>query len=385
LEVEFNILRLEHLLALYRMSVDELLAIINKDRARLYTANQINSGKVEINCLKRIDKLFRKGLHYYFDSNPPIKSTDASIFFRKSEFGSDLNFEAVRVVNKYEELKISLSGLSKLSEINTERILPLYSVTDNPHCVAKSIRELLYPQKKTSKREFLKLLISNLAEHNILVFEFIETSNKKEKANLDGFYLNPNFIVLKRHQKAFSREIFTLVHELAHYLLDAEEIEKVETSNLANKNLSSIERWCNDFAYYFLVGDYNAIINNFTLVNESNNFYLEKIEEISRNTHLSRIALYTHLLFQNKITTRNYNIIKDYIDEQFRLNQEKDNQQKEQDKINGIKKIVSTSRPINSPLFISTLQAAFYEGLINEYNFCKTLNIKPQQLAYYIQ
>ncbi|MFX4971243.1 ImmA/IrrE family metallo-endopeptidase, partial [Acinetobacter baumannii] len=66
----------------------------------------------------------------------------------------------------------------------------------------------------------MKNFISKFAENNILVFEFIETHNKKEKANINGFYLTPNVIVLKRNQKSFSREIFTLAHELGHYLLN---------------------------------------------------------------------------------------------------------------------------------------------------------------------
>lgn len=104
-------------------------------------------------------------------------------------------------------------------------------------------------------KEFLRALISKFAEKNILVFEFVETWNKKEKANIDGFYLAPNVIVLKRHQSSFRREIFTLIHELGHYLLNEEEIEELDISNFANNKLSDIERWCNDFAYYFLVGD----------------------------------------------------------------------------------------------------------------------------------
>ena len=78
-----------------------------------------------------------------------------------------------------------------------------------------------------------------MATKNIMVFEFIETWNKKEKANIDGFYLKPNLIVLKRHQ-SFSREIFTLAHELGHYLLDEEEIEEINYS-VYNKNFHQLK------------------------------------------------------------------------------------------------------------------------------------------------
>ena len=37
------------------------------------------------------------------------------------------------------------------------------------------------------------------------------------------------------------------------------------------------------------------------------------------------------------------------------------------------------------PLLISTIQTAFYEGILNEYEVCKRLNIKPEKLDKYIQ
>ena len=42
-------------------------------------------------------------------------------------------------------------------------------------------------------------------------------------------------------------------------------------------------------------------------------------------------------------------------------------------------------KPINSPLLISTIQTAFYEGVINEFEVCKSLNITPDKLDKYIQ
>ena len=36
-------------------------------------------------------------------------------------------------------------------------------------------------------------------------------------------------------------------------------------------------------------------------------------------------------------------------------------------------------------LLISTIQTAFYEGILNEYEVCKRLNIKPDKLDKYIQ
>ncbi len=367
------------------MTVEDLLLLVSEGLKNPLSKDDVLSKEIKINHLKRIDKVFSKGLHYYLDPKSPEVSKDASIFFRKNKFGTDLNIGAKKIVNQFEEFKISLSAISKLAEINIDRTLPVFSVKDDPKAVATKIREELYPDFNPIPKEFLRALISKFAEKNILVFEFVETWNKKEKANIDGFFLAPNVIVLKRQQSSFRREIFTLVHELGHYLLNEEEIEELDILNFANNKLSVIERWCNDFAYYFLTGEYNKAFEQIEKADGTNDYHFEMIESISKQTHLSKIALFTKLLFQKKITQSNYNTIKADFDEQYRLRQEEEKKKRELDKIKGVQKGGSTPKPMNSPLLISTIQTAFYEGVINEYDVCKTLNISPDRLEKYLQ
>ncbi len=367
------------------MTNDDLLAIINEGLKKPLIESDIFVSDIEINYLKRIDKIFNKRLNFYLDPKVLEKSNEVSIFFRKTKFETDLNIGAKKIVNKFEEAKISLSAISKLAELNIERILPIYNIKDNPKDVAFKIREELYPSFNYNKKDFLKSLISTFADKNILVFEFVETWNKKEKANIDGFFLTPNFIVLKRQQSSFRREIFTLAHELGHYLINEEEIEQLDIYNLANKKISDIERWCNDFAYYFLAGDFDNKFDEIEIADVNNDYYSDLIEDISSQTHISKIALFTRLLFKNKISINDYHIIKKDLDSKYLEKQEREKEQREIDNRNGIKKGGSTPKPINSPLFISTIQLAYYEGIISEYDVCKSLNIPPTKLGKYIQ
>lgn len=366
------------------MTEEDLLLGISKGLKNPISRSDIFTSEININHLKRIDKIFNKGLHYYLNPKEPEKSNEASIFFRKNKFGTDLNIGAKKIVNHFEELKISISAISKLAEIQNDRILPVFTINDDPKHIAKEIRKDLYLEFNSNQKEFLKGLISKFAEKNILVFEFVETWNKKEKANIDGFFLNPNVIVLKRQQTSFRREIFTLVHELGHLLLNEEEIEELDISNFANNKLSSIERWCNDFAYHFLAGGYDSSFEKIQRADSSNDYHFDLIEQISQNTHLSKIALFTKLLYQNKISQVNYNKIKADFDERFRLRQEEDIKLKELNKAEGVNMRGSTPKPINSPLLISTIQTAFYEGVINEYDVCKSLNITPDKIDRYL-
>jgi Zn-dependent peptidase ImmA (M78 family) len=367
------------------MTVEDLLLSVSEGLKKALTKEDILSYEINVSHLKRIDKVFNKGLHYYLDPKSPEVSKDASIFFRKNKFGAVLNIGAKKIVNQFEEFKISLSAISKLAEINIDRSLPVFSVQDDPKIVAIKIRKELYPDFNPNPKEFLRALISKFAEKNILVFEFVETWNKKEKANIDGLFLAPNVIVLKRQQSSFRREIFTLIHELGHYLLNEEEIEELDISNFANNKLSAIERWCNDLAYYFLAGEYNKAFEQIDKADETNDYHFELIESISKHTHLSQIALFTKLLFQRKISQSNYNTIKADFDEQYRLRQLELEKQKEIDKQAGKKNDSRAPKPMNSPLLVSTIQTAFYEGVINEYDVCKMLNISPDKLEKYLQ
>jgi len=367
------------------MTIDDLLPIIGEGLKKKISKENILTNQIEIGYLKRIDKFFNKGIHYYLDPKSPEISQDASIFFRKQKFDIDLNIGAKKIVNQFEEFKISLSAIAKLADIRIDRSLPIYKVLDSPRQIAQEIRTLLNPTFISDKKDFLKSIISKLAEQNILVFEFVETWNKKDKANIDGFFLNPNVIVLKRQQTSFRREIFTLIHELGHYLLNEEEVEQIDYQSLARANLNKTEKWCNDFAYYFLIGDSIQEMESINIANSSNDYQFELIRKISNDTHLSQIALFTRLLFQKKMSQTDYNFVKADLEEQYRKRDHELKKQRELDKENGLSAGGSTPKPINSPLLISTIQTAFYEGVINEHEVCKRLNIKPDKLETVLQ
>jgi Zn-dependent peptidase ImmA (M78 family) len=341
--------------------------------------------KIKLGYLKKIDKIFKKGLHFYIDPKTPTESKEASIFFRKLNFHSELNLGARKIVNLFEDEKISLSALSKLSDFNIERKLPVYNLKNDPREVANSIRKLIYPAFLENKKEFLKSLIGQLADSNILVFEFVETWNKIEKANIDGFYLSPNVIVLKRQQKSFRREIFTLAHELGHYLLEEEEIEKIDYQSLLNDSLGSIERWCNDFAYYFLIGGFDKSINAIKMANSDNDYFHDLIDNVTNQTHLSRIALYTKLLLENRISVNDYKTIKQEEENAAKKRELELKKKRELDKEMGIKPDGRAPQPIKSPLLIKTIQAAFFEGVINEAEFCRRLDITAKNFETYLQ
>ena len=385
--VEINIDRINHLLSLFRLSKDEFIFRINEE-AKLknpITEKELFCSEVKVSLLKKIDKVFNKGLNYYLDPSEVKVSKEESIFFRKDTFNAELNIKGKQIVNQFDQERISISALSKLSGFDLKRQLQFYSINDNPLDVANNVRKQLYPAFNPNLKEFLRSLIGKLAEYNIIVFEFIEYHNQKEKPNVNGFYLEPNIIVLKRQQKSLRREIFTLAHELGHYLLDEEEIdEKVNEESIDYSSLNKIEKWCGDFAYYFLIGDYHKLILDIGTASAENDYQFELVENISKNTNLSTIALFTRLRINNKISKANYKLVKDDLYQKYLESLEAEERRKEMMKLEGRQQEGGAPKPIISPLFVNTLQSAYYDGIISESEFCKRLNIKADKIDNYL-
>jgi hypothetical protein len=74
--------------------VGELLVMINSDLKNKIRKDDIFSNTIDLRYLKRIDKVFNKGLPFYLDPKDITKSKEASIFFRKKKFNSELNIGA---------------------------------------------------------------------------------------------------------------------------------------------------------------------------------------------------------------------------------------------------------------------------------------------------
>lgn len=386
-KVSINKERIKYLLALYRMSEEELLREVSKKLRKVLTWEDIYHDSVPLYVLKRIDRVFNKGLFYYADPITPKQEKHASVFFRKATFGTNLNFGARLRVREFEDLKTRLNTISKLSDIKLERRLPVVSIATEPREFAFEMRKMVLPLFTNDKRTFLKNFINKLGEQNIFVFEFVDVDSKKNKANVDGFYIHPNAIVLRRMQKSFSREIFTLAHELGHYLLDREEIEQVDVATMSRPDVlvSEEERWCNTFAYFLLLGeDMAKELDNIPLFDWRNDYGHDLVKQISKETTLSRLAIFTNLLVQKKLSYRHYIDIKSEMEEQWRQKEYEREIKKAEDKAKGIETQGRNPRPIRADIVADIFTLALSSGVIGEQEFCKGMDIKPKEINKFV-
>lgn len=388
-EVEVNPNRLMHLLSLYGMRKDELLERLNSQRKTPIKDTEIFGELVKLSHIKKIDEIFKKGIAYYIDPKDLRSSAGESIFFRKHHFNADLNFGAKRIISQFESEKLELSALAKLSNIRFPRLLPTFDANIDAALAADEVREIIQPISAINNRDFLKGSIDRLAELNILVFEFVETHNQKEKANIDGCFLKPDMILLKRNQKAFRREIFTLYHELGHFLLNEEEIDDISRERSNNGPLGAVEKWCSSFAFFYLLENRRKDYFSIPHAQVQNDYAKHEVESLASNTFLSSLAIYTRLKIDNRISPSDYEIVRGNIMRSIEERQleEKRIAKLERDRAlaEGRKLVGSPPKPIISPLYLRTLKNALLEGLINEVRFCKKLRIKPEKLEEYFR
>lgn len=384
MKIEYNKHRVEYLLSLFKMTVGELLSSINKGLKTPITWEDIDSDEIELNYLKRIDKVFNKGLLYYYDPTVPVKDKKVSVFFRKESFTSELNIGARKRVREFEDIKTQISAISIMSHFDMKRVLRTYSLDENPREVAFALRGSLLPEFTSSKRDYLKSFINKLGKNNILVLEFVDTFNKKEKANIDGFYIGPNAIVLKRNQDALSREIFTLCHELGHYLLDKEDVDELDFAKVTDQSpeISEVEKWCNSFAFFLLLGQENARkLESIALYDYRVDYGHDLVASISKETNLSRLAIFTNLFLQHRMTYSDYSNVRDNLHEQYLTRKEKERQEKENRIAAGEKISGRNPKPIQSNLIYDIYNYALNKGVVTEYEYCSALNIKPNDIS----
>jgi Zn-dependent peptidase ImmA (M78 family) len=379
MKIEFNIERVKYLLALFRMSEEELLSMLNSGRVKPLAKKDIFAKTMELSLLKKVGAVFNKEISFFMDYSDLNCTRSNSIFFRRDKFETNLNMESKRVVCKYEELKHTLNAYLKLADIKFPRLLPSFSTEDSAREVAVAMHDELYPEEIRDKKTFLKAFINKLADKNVFVFEFVETRNKKEKANVDGFFIEPNVIVLKRNQSSFSREIFSLAHELGHCLLNKEEVETIDLAEKKDDSENDVEKWCNDFAFYFLAGEWAMRLDDVTVVDKSNDYCNELIKDLSEKTKLSSLAIYTRLFIDRKLTYSLYETVKFDLINNYKKRQEENKLKQTNNTGQG-----SSPKPIISNLYRDALQCAYYKGVINEMEFCKNLNIKPDHIQKFL-
>jgi len=184
-----------------------------------------------------------------------------------------------------------------------------YNINDNYKLVANFIRNWLEIEK-LSKQKFLEDLIEQLNQKRIFVFRnTILENNTHKKLKIEEIrgavfvnkYAPLIFINANDTKKA---QIFTLIHELVHIL-----INQSEFSDITIKNTNKIETFCNNVTAEVLLPEKNlSYINKITK---------NTIKELSDKYNISKLAILYKLLNTKKISKEQFDDLYEYFKKEY--------------------------------------------------------------------
>jgi Zn-dependent peptidase ImmA (M78 family) len=266
----------------------------NKSRTKIFNEEFITKlingkEKIEISLLINLDEnLFKRGIPFYFLNFIPQERM--TLNFRRNS--NKLLPKDRLILRNYQNLRYELKELMENMSIPLLRKMKVYSKNDNPKDVAKELRKKLEFDTLNLEKEKIEDIFTFLREKvedtGIFIFK-TDAQSVDRGLSLSGcIFLEgdlPSLILIKnQHPK---RNVFTLLHEFAHYLINEGEDVTSEKEN----DPRDAEWWCNTFASFFVVPE--EVDHEFRektkeeLIGER----YENLKELSEKYKLSKLAL----------------------------------------------------------------------------------------------
>jgi Zn-dependent peptidase ImmA (M78 family) len=306
-EVNVNSNVLEYAIESSGYSIENLANEINKKKKSFnfdYLKKIITGEKKPLfSDLEKLDSFLKRGLPFFLLNDIPKE--DKILKYRKKSPNLNLSPSTEITLREYNYLREEISYLLTKKEISSKRKTKIYLLNDKPEEISSYFRnkfkfEDLEIEKKKPEDVF-KFLRDKMEETNLFIFKNYVTSEKLDD-NLRGCVflessLPPLILINSNDDK--NAEIFTLLHEFAHYLLNKEELD---TDEVSDNFLDPIEIWCNDFAYSFLIDSKIEKMENFTKENSQNLIEKNRLTELSKKYKVSKYAFMGNVqsLFKSK-------------------------------------------------------------------------------------
>ena len=312
-EVDINPEILEFAISSSGYSLEDLARKVNKKKFDLEYLNKLILGDVKLTIteLEKIDELLKRGVPFFFLSDIPDE--ERILRYRKKIPNLGLNPSTEVTLREFNFLREEIKFMLEENEIDFSRKARIFNINNKPEDVAKHFRELFKFNnlniEKEDASDVFKFLRGKIEEFNVFVFKNYTISEKLDD-NLRGciFLGNglPPLILVNSNDNKYA-EIFTLLHEFGHFLLNKEELDTDDVSDNYN---SPIERWCNDFAYNFLISEEIEKKERFSKENSENLLKPESLNYLSKKYKVSKAAFMYRFLIKNIITLEVYNSFK---------------------------------------------------------------------------
>ncbi len=370
LEVEPDLLRWAISRSGYRE--EELYRkIFNRFKTKYFTYDyfkEIIDGKRNPNLsdLKKIDSFLKRGIPFYFISFIPDEDVLAE--FRK-EKGISFPPETEIKLRNFNELREELKILLAEHGLKIEREIDVFNIDDDPLVVSEYMRKILEYKpvdwSDKSSKDVFNYLREKIEEIGPFVFKDELVKGMRGCVFLSG-NLPPLILIKSSDDK--NGEIFTLLHEFAHYLLRNEDILFIEEED------TRTERWCNEVTASFLMNINEEEREEILPGNRDDLLKKDRIMDISDRYKLSKNAIMLKYLHRNIISEETYG---KFLDAFMKKNGKG---------TNGSGNYHYTNRDRLSRKFMSLVYNSYREGRISLHDTMEYFRIKDSgRLEQYLE
>ncbi len=289
-----------------KLTIEQLATKMKRDSGEL---KMWEDGKQDppLGCLEDLAyKHFKIPLAVFFFPEPPAQADPANKFRRLPDFElerfSDDTYRKIRLAQAYQDsLSIILEDFPS-RKIFKDIIPQKQSVAELASQVRSYIGISMDDQYKFSSIEVaFKRWRHAIEECGIFTFK----DSFKDRF-ISGFCLIDDGypIIFINNSNAFSRQIFTLVHELAHILFGVDGITDIDETYISSMGKIDKDReiFCNRFAAYFLVPD-NELDKDIALFKKDG---IGSVPKIAEKYSVSREVILRRLLDKGVITDNFY-------------------------------------------------------------------------------
>ncbi len=337
-------------------TLDEAYNKFGKDKIQMWESGQDYPTYAQ---LRSLSDYYKKPLAIFFFPNPPkIVDIKASCRTLPKQMHSMFNRELISIIDKARAMQINLYELYEGKNPSLFRFSDCVFDTNNIENAAVQLRDYLNAplseQKKVHKMsDYFEYWRDKFYNAGIFVFK-----DAFKNMDVSGFCLyDDEFpIIYINNTYSFTRQVFTLFHEIFHLMAKTSGLDFFDDKKL-NKYVigddERIERYCNTFASVFLVpnDDFEVNYKNVNPHDENDVQRLANLYSVSREVILRKIR------DRGDISSNEYTIrVAKYNDDYFRV--------KNKNSAGG-GDYYNTQISYKGNHYIETAYSSYYEGRIS--------------------
>jgi Zn-dependent peptidase ImmA (M78 family)/transcriptional regulator with XRE-family HTH domain len=289
-------------------TLEEVASSLNKEVETIIRWESGEESPTYVQLEKLAYKLYKRPLAIFFFPNPPREADPSQSFRTLPQMEMEtLAPDTLFAIREAKAMQLTLLELNEGVNPSQHKILHDIVVKKNEAAgeVAAGLRTYLEVSLQEqmewkSHDDALKRWREVVQQKGVFVFK-----RSFEQKDISGFCLDDALfpVIYLNNGTSFSRQIFSLFHELSHLMLKSNSISKLDFRSIEAlpRQERETEYFCNKIASEFLVpsADFKERIKN-QIINENS------IAKLANQYKVSREVIYRKLLQLNKIGKDQY-------------------------------------------------------------------------------